>query len=93
MQIQGGFSNIQRLQAQQAFNAKGRINEQQQAEQFSVPDIQVPKQSAPVKNIYHQLPMEEIKSIAHEAGYIGVTDADIERAYAYGESLLSDYTV
>lgn len=92
MQIQGGFSNLQRIQAQQAFTPKARVQEQQQ-QQFNIQDVQVPSRPQPSQSMSQNLPMDEIKSIAQQAGYIGITDADIERAYAYGESLLSDYTV
>lgn len=92
MQIQGGFSNLQRIQAQQAFTPKDRVQEQQQT-QTSAADVHVPARPAPSQNIGANLQMAEIKSIAAQAGYIGLTDADIQHAYAYGESLLSDYTV
>jgi hypothetical protein len=33
----------------------------------------------------------EIESIAQKAGYVGLSMADVERAYAYNTSLLVDY--
>lgn len=35
----------------------------------------------------------EIQAIAKKAGFVGVTAQDIQRAYAFGESLLTDYRV
>jgi hypothetical protein len=35
----------------------------------------------------------EIQEIAKKAGFVGVTSQDIQRAYAFGESLLTDYRV
>lgn len=44
--------------------------------------------SQPIQNSLH---FDEIKSIAERAGFIGVSNRDIQRAYALGESLLADY--
>ena len=35
----------------------------------------------------------EIQDIARRAGFLGVTEQDIQRAYTRGESLLTDYRV
>jgi hypothetical protein len=35
----------------------------------------------------------EIQEIAYRAGFLGLTEQDIQRAYVRGESLLTDYRV
>lgn len=40
-----------------------------------------------------QKTVQEVQSIAQRAGYVGVTEKDIHRAYTLGESLLADYRV
>ncbi|MEB3206838.1 MAG: hypothetical protein VKK59_05780 [Vampirovibrionales bacterium] len=48
-------------------------------------------QSLPNMAIQHFI--EDIQSVASKAGYVGVSQHDIERAYRRGESLLVDYSV
>lgn len=40
-----------------------------------------------------RLPVDDIRSVAERAGFVGISDRDIRRAYAMGESLLADYRV
>jgi hypothetical protein len=37
--------------------------------------------------------VQEIQGIAEQAGFVGVTEQDIRRAYSQGTSLLADYRV
>jgi hypothetical protein len=40
-----------------------------------------------------RLPFEDIRSVAERAGFVGISERDIRRAYMMGESLLADYKV
>ena len=94
MRVDSGFASLSRLQARQAFNPV--MTSGDDAEN-ALPDIQT---SPAIENLRSepksmgskpQLPVGEIRDIARRAGYLDVSDADIQRAYAYGESLLTDY--
>lgn len=47
----------------------------------------------PALNLAQQRRMAEIKSIAQQAGFVGLNDQDIQRATVHGTSLLVDYKV
>lgn len=40
--------------------------------------------------LYQQL-YEDVRQVAEKAGYVGLTQSDVARAYATGSSLLADY--
>jgi hypothetical protein len=40
-----------------------------------------------------RLPFEDIRNVAERAGFVGISERDIRRAYMMGESLLADYRV
>jgi hypothetical protein len=40
-----------------------------------------------------QRTVREVQNIASQAGFVGVSEQDIRRAYTHGESLLADYRV
>jgi hypothetical protein len=48
-------------------------------------------QADPASRLGRAIP--EIQEIARRAGFVGLSAQDIQRAYARGESLLSDYRV
>jgi hypothetical protein len=52
----------------------------------------VPQQHTPSnKPTSNALPYQEIQEIAQKAGYVGVSQRDIDRAYRLNKSLLVDY--
>ena len=94
MQIPGQSlqaSSIQRIQAQQAFKTKKAEKKELPSQ---APEIQVsnkPLNSVLPKQIFTPKRIQEIKQIAQQAGFVGLEETDIERAYATGQSLLTDY--
>jgi hypothetical protein len=92
----GGPNSLAALQAQRAF-AKPR-----QAPALSSPNDELGNRSTrqapitPDATANHRRPRlayHEIQAIAQQAGYIGVSDQDIARAYTSNTSLLVDYRV
>ncbi|MEB3286486.1 MAG: hypothetical protein VKJ04_03175 [Vampirovibrionales bacterium] len=86
-------SPLQRVQAQQAFQTKKAKPSEQEAPVQASP-IEVSKQPSNLSlpaHIFNARRLGEIKQIALQAGYVGLDDNDIARAYATGESLLTDY--
>lgn len=99
MRVQSGNANaIQMLQAQQAFAAR-RAAHPQSAPDLPVADPVQQKEEMPVSLMALQrLPqwrqtVSEVTHIAQKAGYVGLSEQDIQRAYVNGESLLADYRV
>ena len=101
MRVQSGGGNaIQFLQAQQAFQARKPAAQPQQP-QFELPEA-APAQNEPlpanVGAAFDRIPqwrqtVSEVTQIARQAGYVGLSESDIQRAYVNGESLLADYRV
>jgi len=94
MRVDSGSPSLSRLQAQQAFTPTQR----RQAEEAELPDLQAPavenlKPEAKATAFKAPVSVDEIQTIARRAGYLDVSEADIHRAYVYGESLLTDYRV
>jgi hypothetical protein len=52
-----------------------------------------PRAARSTSGLTPELPiaMNEVRAIAEQAGFVGITDRDIRRAYVMGESLLADY--
>ena len=55
------------------------------------PDTIPPQRTQPNKPTAEALPYQEIQAIAQKAGYVGVSQRDIDRAYRLNKSLLVDY--
>lgn len=105
MQISSSTSSIQMLKAQQAWEARRARQSNPQPTAESVPsapqmapkglansDVAVAEASSNLTGTWGQT-VREVQSIAQKAGFIGVTEQDIRRAYTMGESLLADYRV
>jgi hypothetical protein len=104
MQISSsGVSSIQMLKAQQAWEARRAravAQPEPQPEELVRPTRQKTGPladeplavSSPSGDPWSRT-VQEVQSIAQRAGYIGVTEQDIRRAYTLGESLLADYRV
>lgn len=106
MQIQPGMNAVRLLQAQQAFQARRAetpVPEAQQDMTSCPPADGLAEAEArmPVNPALDQLTrspqwrqtVDEVSRIAQRAGYVGLNENDIQRAYVYGESLLADYRV
>lgn len=52
-----------------------------------------PRRSAASSSPELNLPIDDIRAVAERAGYVGLSERDIRRAYIMGESLLADYRV
>jgi hypothetical protein len=106
MQISSTTPSVQMLKAQQAWEAR-RARQSAQPEatpevnsqptsplQRTRPAVSEPLAATPAlpQGQWGQT-VQEVQSIAKKAGYIGVTEQDIRRAYTLGESLLADYRV
>lgn len=95
MRVDSGFSQLSRLQAQQAFTPTRR----QAQEELETPEVQAPvienlkPEVKPNGRMTAPVSVDEIQDIARRAGYLEVSESDIQRAYVFGESLLTDYTV
>jgi hypothetical protein len=88
---------LQILRARQGFAPQPTRAAQPEASQFEIDsyepaEAELPAAPASRNNPLDRLPFTEIQAIAERAGYVGVTQRDIQRAYARGESLLVDYT-
>lgn len=107
MRVSSGTPSIQTLKAQQAWEARRMRQAAQQTqatEAFRQPATSKPAETKtvtdeplsatpPISQGQWSQTVEEVQSIAQRAGYIGVTEQDIRRAYTLGESLLADYRV
>ena len=95
MRIDSGSAALSRLQTRQAFSPTATRGKNQDDAENMLPGIQTPPAvenlRPDLKNPSSKLPVGEIRDIARRAGYLDVSDADIQRAYTYGESLLTDY--
>ena len=77
------------------------ISEQlrQAQEELETPEVQAPvienlkPEVKPNGRMTAPVSVDEIQDIARRAGYLEVSESDIQRAYVFGESLLTDYTV
>lgn len=100
MRIESGAQSLQMLKAQQAWEARRASKTQTPEQQAPTSTLEMESPSAPV-SVPHsqsvspqwQRKVNEIQNIAHKAGFVGVTEQDIRRAYQFGESLLADYRV
>lgn len=105
MRISSGAPSIQMLKAQQAWEARRlRAAAQPEAVQDAQPTTQpitsrplagepMAAASSPSPQDPWNRTVQEVQAIAQQAGYVGVTEQDIRRAYTLGESLLADYRV
>jgi hypothetical protein len=99
MRIESGAQSLQMLKAQQAWEARRASKPQAPASEFSTSRIEIETPEAPAVNQSQpispqwQRKVNDIQTIAAKAGFVGVTEQDIRRAYQQGESLLADYRV
>lgn len=104
MRITPGTSSIQMLKAQQAWEARRAARTATPQETALAPETRGPERperrtiDSEPQNFAQQVPqwretVREVQQIAEKAGYVGVTEQDIRRAYTQGESLLADYRV
>jgi hypothetical protein len=98
----GGASSLQFLQAQQAFRPRSAKEEQPNAPEMApgYPALEEPfvevsaaKKATSIAPTGPSLPFADIQSVARQAGFVGLSERDIQRAYVLGESLLADYRV
>lgn len=95
MRIDSGLQSIQLLQAQQAFRARRSSQADTAASATGLPKFEVqnledtPLPSMSKPNINYG----EIQQIAARAGYVGLSETAIQRAYMQGQSLLTDHRV
>lgn len=98
----GGAQSLQMLKAQQAWEARRAAKTQTptEAPQVIQPAPQLLDEAVPntPSGPAHLSPqwnrtVQEIQTIAGRAGFVGLSEQDIRRAYTYGESLLADYRV
>lgn len=96
MRIESGAQSLQMLKAQQAWEARRASKPQAPASELpsSRIEIETPAamQSQPLSPQW-QRKVNDIQTIATKAGFVGVTEQNIRRAYQQGESLLADYRV
>lgn len=99
MRIESGAQSLQMLKAQQAWEARRASKPDASSTQFPAAriELETPQTSAPIQSQpvspQWQRKVNEIQNIATKAGFVGVTEQDIRRAYQQGESLLADYRV
>ena len=94
MRVDSGLSQLSMLQAQQAFTPAQRKPAQTEDAGLQGPVIEnVRPDIKPPSGFSAPVEVDEIRDIARRAGYLDVSDTDIQRAYIYGESLLTDYSV
>ena len=106
MRIGDGSNTIHMTKAQQAWEARraaqknaGTPHQAAEVQQTAPPSPravpEAPKAAdIPAPSLPHwEQTVREVQHIAHQAGYVGVNEQDIRRAYQYGESLLADYHV
>jgi hypothetical protein len=71
-----------------------QIAEAQPEIPFEIESIAVtPKAKSRVDSPMERLPFDDIRNVAEKAGFVGISERDIRRAYMMGESLLADYRV
>jgi hypothetical protein len=99
MRITPGAQSMQMLKAQQAWEARRAMKSaeapqtvpvtqpEQELQRPALPDGPMPGMPQWNRTV------QEVQDIAQQAGFVGVTEQDIRRAYTYGESLLADYRV
>ncbi len=99
MRIESGAQSLQMLKAQQAWEARRASKPNAPAIEFpasriemETPEAPAAMQSQPLSPQW-QRTVNDIQTIAAKAGFVGVTEQDIRRAYQQGESLLADYRV
>ncbi|WP_303672573.1 hypothetical protein [Vampirovibrio chlorellavorus] len=99
MRIESGAQSLQMLKAQQAWEARRASKPQTPASEFPASRIELETPPAPAAlpsqpiSPQWQRTVNDIQNIAAKAGFVGVTEQDIRRAYQQGESLLADYRV
>lgn len=97
MRIEAQGQAIQFLQAQQAFAARRAETVRPEIQPSEA--IPVEPEGAPLnlgalaRSPQWRQTVREVTDIAGRAGYVGLSETDIQRAYVYGESLLADYRV
>lgn len=102
MRIESGTQSIQMLKAQQAWEARRATRTTPAAEQVPTdsPAIEIAKPTLDSTPITGQVlspqwsrKVQDIQQVAQKAGFTGVSEQDIRRAYTHGESLFADYRV
>lgn len=85
-------SQLQGLRARQAFVRARTPGHNDEAagddEGFQQGPALEPPAHQPASRPRVQLPYDDIRNVAARAGYVGVSDRDIQRAYMTGQSLL-----
>lgn len=105
MRVESGTQSIQLLKAQQAWEAR-RASKTTTPDQAPVaspnaaPSIEVARPALDATPAVSQTispqwaqKVQEIQQVAEKAGFVGVSEQDIRRAYVHGESLFADYRV
>lgn len=99
MRIESGAQSLQMLKAQQAWEARRASKPQSPTSEFPASRIEMETPQAPPATQNQsispqwQRKVNDIQNIAARAGFVGVTEQEIRRAYQQGESLLADYRV
>lgn len=102
MRIESSTQSIQMLKAQQAWEARRATKTAPAAEQIqtSSPTIEIAKPELDSTPATSQTlspqwnrKVQDIQQVAQKAGFTGVSEQDIRRAYTHGESLFADYRV
>lgn len=109
MRIDSAAQSIQLLKAQQAWEARraAKANAPEQAPVSSPamgPSIEIAKPSVDTSldatpaisqamSPQWNQKVQDIQQVAAKAGFVGVSEQDIRRAYMQGDSLLADYRV
>lgn len=93
MRVESGLQSIQMLQAQQAFRARRSTESDTAASVTGLPQFDVQNlDEAPLPTAAKpKLPYADIQNIAARAGYVGLSESAIQRAYVTGQSLLTDH--
>ena len=93
MKIESGLQSLQLLQAQQAFRARRSPQADTAASvtQLPQPAVQDSAEERLPTMLNPKLAVQEIQDIASRAGYVGLSESAIQRAYQTGQSLLTDY--
>lgn len=82
---------LRSAQARQALQPRPQAPTLPQTEEAFNPALRQPVAAKPVAVARRiPLPYQEIQSIASQAGFVGLSDNDIERAYLLKQSLLVD---
>ena len=108
MRITPGAQPIQTQKAQQAWEARRAARTTSQQAPASLPAMEMSQPTAAIPAPPVSAPttaataadspqwnrkVQEIQNIAAKAGFLGVSEQDIRRAYSQGTSLLADYRV